>query len=512
MKTPNQNRASAAVRMMSSRILVIGLQLLFIPVSVRILGEVGYGFAIWVMSVRSLVQLIDLDVPQGLRHAMISTANTHEEAFWCNFRTGLSLNTVVGFIGATILGFAWSLVRSEQYSAFNSVIPIMFALAALQMIIDCVGSTLSHPFYATEDFRQITRVGTFVPVTALVINFVLVYALRSPVAMMIAGVLESSMTLLVNAYCFKQSFGMKRLRWGFDMAAARSILSIAMKSYPGNISGRVAGVADRVILGSAAEMSLVTYYNFATKIPLSIMQIVGSSTTMIVPEMVHVAQNEPEKFVGILRRNVAFMSVLYSCTIIISSGFAAVILKAWVGLDFPGFATLTILMAIYYTFEMNFSTISTAFFAFKKAHLLFPFALWNALVTVFATGPISKKFGLVGLGWMNAAIDVLQLVPLHWLLTHSIVKGEPMWWYIRRLGTAVLVCACLAFAIAWALRTVPVGREAFAYLILIPVASFGCFTYATRLAWVELPNSVREKLRKWKFAEKLFGSEALKLV
>ncbi len=509
MTSAPSNRASVAVLLMSSKTIAIGLQLAFIPVCYKILGEDGNGFALWVMSVRSLMQLIDLDLPQGIRHLMMANARSDEERFWRSFRTGLTMNSCVGLIGAFFLWFGWRLLTGEQSEQFKEIMPVMFGLAGLQMIVDSVGSTFSHPFYAREEFAQLSISGAVAPSIALVFNFFLVLITRSPVAMLLAGVFESLLTMFITLHLFKNRFGLAQLRWSFDRTAAKEILRVGLKSYPGNISGRIAGTADRVILGSVAGMDLVTIYNIATKIPQSLAQIVGSATTMMVPEMVHAAQNEPEKFRGILRRNVSFFSVLYACAMVISSGFAVVILKAWLRIDYPGFAELSILLAIYYALEMNFSTITTAFYAFKQAHLLFPFALWNAIVTVAATGPISKKYGLMGLGWMNALIDVVQIVPIHWLLTRTVVRDDSMWWYIRRLIIAIGVATLIAVGISWGLRAVPVGREAAAFVLLMPVASLGSFVTATRLGVVSLPTSVRAKLAKRKWAVKVFGSSAL---
>ena len=509
MSTPAPNKASAAMLLMSSKTVVILLQLVFLPVCLKVLGEDGNGFALWVMSVRSMMQLIDLDIPQGLRHSMMANARTDDQSFWRCFKTGLALNGIVGLIGGLILGLGWGLLKGANYQQFSAILPIMFTLAAFQMIVDSFGSTLTHPFYAKEEFSQLAISSSIVPSIALVVNFVLVIATRSPIAMMVAGVFESLLALGITLYIFRRRFGLHHLRPEFDKAIAKEILSVGIRSYPGNISGRIAGTADRVILGSVAGMNFVTIYNFATKIPMSLVQIVGTATAMMVPEMVHSAQNEPSKFKAILRRNVSFLTVLYSCAMIVSSGFAVVILKGWVRKDYPGFAELSILMAIYYTFEMNFSTVTTAFYAFKKAHLLTPFALWNALVTVFATGPMSKKFGLVGLGWMNAMIDIVQLIPIHWLLTRVIVKDDTMWWYVGRLGGAIAVSTLIAGVISWLLRGVPIGREALLVVLLMPVVSLGTFVIAARIGLVSLPNSVREKLRKRAIGVKLFGSKAL---
>jgi O-antigen/teichoic acid export membrane protein len=509
--TPAQtNRASAATLLMGSKTVVILLQLAFLPVCMKILGEEGNGFALWVMSVRSMIQLIDLDLPQGIRHSMMSNAKTNDEKFWKCFRTGLVLNGIVGVIGGLILGFGWSLLHGPKYEQFQSILPLIFGLAAFQMLADSIGSTLSHPFYAKGEFSQLAISGSIVPSVALIFNFILVWITRSPVAMMAAGLFESLLTLGITLFLFRKRFGGGSLRFGFDLDIAREVISVGFKSYPGNISSRIAGTADRVILGSFAGMDFLTIYNIATKIPMSLVQIVGGATSMMIPEMVHSAQNEPGTFRGILRRNVSFLSVLYACVVIISSGFSVVILKAWVQKDYPGFAEISVLMAIYYTLEMNYGTVTTAFYAFKKAHLLFPFALWNAVVTVCATGPISKKYGLVGLGWMNAMIDIVQLVPIHWILTKWIVKDDSMWWYVGRLGGAIAVTTVIAGAISWVLKGVPVGREAIVFVLLMPVASIGSFVIATRMSLVTLPNSVREKLRKRSIAVKLFGSAALK--
>ncbi len=494
---------------MGSKTVVILLQLVFMPVCLHNLGEGPYGFALWVMSVRSLMQLIDLDIPQGIRHSMMSHARTDETRFWRCFQTGLVLNGIVGLVGGLILGLGWELLQGDHYDQFTAIMPIMFGLAGCQMIIDSIGSTFSHPFYAREEFSKTAIVSTIVPTISLILNFVLVVATKSAVAMMVAGVFESLLTLVVTVSLFKNVYGLRHVRFGFDRLVAKDVLNVGVRSYPGNVSGRIAGLVDRVILGSVAGMDSVTIYNFATKIPQSLAQIVGSATSMMVPEMVHSAQNEPETFRSILRRNVSFMPVLYSCAMIVSSGLSVVILKGWIRQDYPGFAELSILMAVYYTFEMNYGTVTTAFYAFKKAHLLFPFALWNALVTAFATGPVSKKFGLVGLGWMNALIDIVQLVPIHWLLTRTVVKNDSMWWYIGRLGGPILVSAAIAGGLSWSLQGVPVGRGALAVAALLPVVSLGSFAVAARLGMVALPNSIREKLRKRKLAVAVFGSAAL---
>ncbi len=439
-----------------------------------------------------MAQLIDLDLPQGIQLRLSSVVND-DKAFWVSFRTGLFLQTLIGVIGAILLGFGASHLSFGMSESNRQTASVLFPIMAIQMLLDTVGSTFMAPMYAKGVLKQFTTSNALIPTFGVIITIPLVLILKSPTAVCIAMVIESlvsgsyKLVSLVKFHSWSVCFP------AFSKIHAKEILSLSLRSYPGNLSSRIAGSIDKVLVGVLSTEAL-TYYNVASRISSSIAQIFGAANGLAVPEMLNTASNDPSSFSEILKRNLRFTTWLYSFTIIIACSFGEVILGAWLHKAYAGFAWISVLMGIYWYLEMNFGLITVTFFAYKRAHLLLPFALWNALVTTFCTTLFAKSLGLLGVGLMNALIDLAQIVPICLLLTRKVLPKESTTLFIRYLAFPMLLSASLSVAVVFLLRWLMVWVNPLPLLVLIPLCWVAFPIVFIKLKWMPLPSKLSEKI------------------
>lgn len=447
--------------------------------------------ALLVISLRSLAQLIDFDLPQGIQ-LKLSSSISDEESFWESFRTGLGLQALVGIFGG-ILVSCGALISSFGMSPANrEIAATLFPIMGVQMLVDTVGSTYLAPLYAKEQLKQFTLANAFIPTFGVLITIPLVLILKSPSAICLAMVIESFVAGLYKLMALAKFRSWSACVPKIRLDVAKEILGLSIRSYPGNVSGRIAGSIDKVLVG-VLNTEALTIYNVATRISFSLAQIFGAANGLAVPEMLNVATNEPARYGELLKRNLRFTTWLYGLSIIVTCAFGEVILKAWLNQEVPGFAWITMLMGIYWYLEMNFGLVTVSFFAFKRAHLMLPFALWNALVTTFGTTVIAKHFGLTGVASMNAVIDLVQIIPICLLLTRVILPEERSLYFIKVLCVPLIVITSVSAGIVVVLRLAMTAVSPLVLLGLIPVVLLVFPLLAIKLRWMPLPAKLTTK-------------------
>lgn len=492
-------RSAGVLWLVVLRFVIIFLQIISLPISIHILGESLYGIAVYVGVIRLLWNFVDLDIPQGLIQVLSRTFRVDEERAWRYFRAGLFLQFLVGIVGAIGLFLAPWYLSGDKQLANTPGVSLLFMLAGLQFFFDSYGSTYNAPFNAREQFAKVAALTSIIPAIAIVLTIILVLVWRSPAAILLGTLIDSSLQTAVKIWYIVKKEKNFPILPKFDKESCQEILRISLKSYVAGLSSRIAGTADKAIVGAVLSKEMLAIYNVACRIPQILLEAFGKIAESITPEMTHVSANEPHRLAAIFRRNFRFMGFIAAVGIIFISGFGNVIQQAWLSKHYDNFGLLVFLMGIYYGLELHHSTITRVFFAQGKPHLMLPFTLWNSGITLLCTKYLALQYGLIGVATMNCFIDVAQIVPIHYYCSRFGVKDISLGQLLKITGIVVGLGVVLSFCAMMLTSQFKTDRwTAFAIVATIPFQCLALAFVFKKVGIIEFPEGLQRILRRKK--------------
>ena len=499
------SRSKGVLWLVGLRFVIILLQIVSVAISVRILGIDNYAVAAYLSTIRVLWQFVDLDIPQGLIQILSKTFRVDEVKAWSIFRSGLFLQLIIGVVGGIGLMLG-PLYLGQSHELHNyPQLGLLCMLAGFQFFFDVFGSAYNAPFNAREQFAKVAGLTSVVPAIAIALTIVLVFVLRSPVAILLGTLVDSVMQFVLKIWFIRTKEHGFPVLPQFDRQNCREIVRMGLKSYFAGLSTRIASIADKIIIFNVLGKDLAGVYNIASRIPQILLEALGKIAESVTPEMTHVSANEPHKLAEIFRRNFKFIGFVAAVGIMFVSGFGDVIQRAWLNKHFEGFALLVFLMGIYNGLELHHSTITRVFFAQGKPQMMLPFSLWNSVITLSLTGYLARRFGLIGPASMNCLIDVAQIIPIHAFCVKFGVKEVSLKEMLKMTGTIVVPGAALGLAVMLTLSEIPTGRWCYFGVLMIP---FLCLLVAAaykRIGLVDLPSGLENLLAKSGLTRTLFG-------
>ena len=455
------------------------LQLLSLALYVKVLGLGPYGIAVVVATYRGFMKLLDLEIPSGTLQRLSAAFRTDEGRAWGVFRTALTLQAAVALAGLVLLavGPYWAPISAES-RAFPDL-SAMFAIAGVHHVFDTLSSTLSIPYLAREQFRRLAFFESVLPTFGTLLNVALVLWLRSPLALVAGNALESLVGLGFKVVLFRRYEPAGTLRPGFDRAYTREILSVGWRVYLTNLSSKIGTDIDRVIIEPILGPAAVAVFRLACRIPQIALETLTRLSEAITPNMVATAEHEPHLFPELVRRNVLTVATVASAGIVALGGLGTPLVQTWIRQPAPAGGIVVLLMAAYYGMEQHFSTYTRAFFARNKIQWMLPFTLWNTGVTLLATAPLVRAYGLGGVAAMNVLIDLVQFVPIAWITVHLVAPGLDLRALLLRTGAILGVGFAVALPLYLLTREAAPGRTSLLLCIAAPLP--GALTLAILL-------------------------------
>jgi hypothetical protein len=232
----------------------------------------------------------------------------------------------------------------------------------------------------------------------------------------------------------------------------------------------------------------------------------------VYPELTRLSSTDPEGFDRAVERNTRFALALAGSLIIVPSAFSECILRFWMHDGFvngnPGVLLVLPFMAVYRALEIVYGVLGMALFAKGVPQFGLPFAVFNALVTVFATVPMYRWQGIAGVGLMNALIDLAQIVPIIFVLKRYVAPGVRLGHvaggFASVLALSAVFFALLRFGVDQPLaKTFPVIG-----FCLAPVAALLAIAIMVRLRLCEVPDGVAARLKRVPFGKLVLGPGA----
>lgn len=480
--------------MVAGRALLLVFQFISLPVFNRVLGPGSYGVLMFIAVVKMNAGLLDLGLPVGGQQSQAALFHTSQQEAWKSHRCNLYLSLVVGLTGLILLSVFGPIIGIPKHSPAVGDIRILYVLSGAQFFFEYFRNALNAPHYARERFGNLAILQSVVPAGCAIINVAAVLIWRTPTALATGWVFEALAGILVSVYLIRKGEPDFPLMPKFDRGYAIAIFHIGIRTLSGSFASRIGGSADKLIIGWILGPTQLAYYTYACRIPQVIQEMLTRITDSVVPEMTRM-RNNARVFSDLARRNSLIILTVGAPAILVVCGFGDSILRAWMRKEIPAGAPVCALMAGYFTIELLYGAITRTFLAKNTMHYLMGFAWFNALATMFLTGPFARRFGIVGGAHMNLGIDLVQLVPIIWLTTRVAATEVKMANLLVSVSLILGVSAAFCFGGYWLTTAGPLVGHPYAGVILAPLFAAGCLLTLVYTRIGLIPERVLSRFR-----------------
>lgn len=249
-----------------------------------------------------------------------------------------------------------------------------------------------------------------------------------------------------------REYATQKSRWA--KGVFQEVFAYAARTYTHKVATLVGSTADRFLVGNVATSGNLAgafaAYSLGARIPEVVQGVITPANTVGLPELTRISsEDDPKRLSARIEKNLLVAAAIACSAMLVPAAMGGCLLKVWLG-DFthPGMAHVVVLIAVYRCFEYVLQAMSLPFLAKGIPHLLFPFALFNALTKATLTVPAMLYGGIVAVALVCASIGILQWVPLALMLKK---KVDPLM-SLRRVLTRIGAILALGFVVAGVLH------------------------------------------------------------
>jgi len=441
------------------------IQFVSVPLLLRWIGKPAYGVYLYVAVVAVYVGVATPGLYNAAQKLLTERfAAGDEEGAWRVQQTQLAM--ALAFAAVSALAFLALGLVLRLDGVDRPTLVWMFALYACAYALALVNGALVAVLSAREMFRSVAIRQSLEPLAGAAVALALAYFVRTPIAVVAGGLIGSMTGFALNALTLRRSFPRFRLRPRFDRSAASEIWAISLRGWPQAIVLAVAGSADRMLLPAAGLGSAsIADYTIPYRLPETLNRLLSPALATVVPELTRQNAAGPRGFAEKLHRYGLQSMLLASALILVPSGFGGPFLRLWLGDQAPREgAAIVLAIGFYFALNYYYNLMVKAFVAQGRMHLAVPFSLFNAVATLALTVPVARAYGIQGVAWMNAAINLAQFGAFLVYLRRTVAPGFPLAEHLRRCLPLLLAGAGLAWGAHLWCSTPWAGRHPLAAL------------------------------------------------
>lgn len=436
--------AANALQELAVFVYPVALTIVLTPVILHFIGTEDYGIFALAMVFISFVGLLDIGMgPAVVRFLSVSLATSDYREARAVLGVGLTFFTGVGVIGLIL-----ALIGGQLLPDILSLSPDHSELATFAISLAGVGfffTIIRAPYTAIpgalQRFDTVT-VGNLVSTTAGAAGTVAVLAagwgLRG---LMIVTTLQPVLFLLMVVRSNRRLLPELKVRPAFEGPLMRRMVSFSAYSFVSNMAGTILFQIDKIVLGSLANVSLVTYYvvpgNVAQRLHTGVSQL--ASVTLPVSADLHARQERAALAAIYVRATRALVLVIVSLCVP-AFVFARQLLFEWVGESFAdtSFGALRILIVTYALLALTalpyFISLGVG-----RPRILALFNVITAAINVVLIFVLIPPYGLIGaaVAYLASTVTVPFLIVY---LERRVLALERSPWpsLIWRLGLVVV--------------------------------------------------------------------------
>ena len=461
--------AANALQSMAMFLYPVALTIVLTPVILHYIGTEQYGIYALAMAFVSFLGLIDIGMaPVLVRFLSASLATSDYREARSVLGVGYLFFLAVGLIGAVLalvcgqfIPDALSLAPHLQATAtfVISVAGAGFFFNALVAPVSAVPGALQR--FDTITFASLTSTTASAAGTVAVLS--LGWGLR---ALIVVTAARSVFAFMLIARSNRRLLPELRVRPAFDGPLLKKMISFSAYSFVSNIAGAVLFQVDKFVLGSLANVSLVTYYVVPGSLAQRLHIGVSNLTAVALPVSadLHIRREFKELNDFYVRATRATALVIVSL-VVPAFVLSRQLLFEWVGEDFAvtSFGTLRLLLLTYALLALTVLPYYLTL-AVGRPRIVATFSLATALINVLLIVILIPRYGLIGAAaaYLASTVTVPALILY---VERRLLELERSPWpsLIARLGLVAIgqAAACLL------LRPLAVGLAQVIGLLLL---------------------------------------------
>ena len=424
----------------------IVVTLIYVPITIKLIGQSEYGLYSLVVSFMSYFSVLDM----GFGNAMIrfvSRSKARADSEQENAINGLFLflYSIIGII-AVILGLIVILNVKNIFSVGLTINEIN--KARVLMIISITSLAVSFPLsvfdsyiMACEKFVVIKFLNLLKNILTPVTIIIFLYFGYDSIAMvLITGIYKVSMHLLNMFFCIKKlNMKIKFNRKNINKTLLKEIVFYSFFIFLNILIDNLYNNTDKVILGSLCGTLAVSVYAVATTITSMNVNFSTSISGLFLPRVTKLIETKDyqkklsDLFIKISRIQLYIMTLILSGFIIFGKHF----LTLWVGKDYLDAYYIILLLIgpsiIPLTQNIGISILQALNKHGFRSIIYFIIAILNIILSI----PLAKLYGGIGAAIGTAlATFVGQIVTMNIYYWKKINIDIPKYWF-RFIGFVV---------------------------------------------------------------------------
>lgn len=445
------------------------------PLFKRWLGLELYGVFTTGQNFFLFVSLIDVGFNVGAQKLM--TEAFHDEApdrAWLIHRVQLALGLGVASVGLLLYLGIGLFQRNALLSPAESVQFFLSMGLNFGALWGCL--YFSSVLAAQAKFQHVSLMYFLVTLCASMGALGMAWKFRTVVPLAAGYGVGSVVGLALFILILKRLYPLFRLRPAFDKPIAKDIFRLGATSYyPYRVATTFSNRSDRQIIAYSVSYALSGAYALMCR-PAEIgKDLLTSMVETMQPEVTRDAHVSLEKASQTLHRNCLIVWMIGCAALIVPCAMGESILHQWIREDVGANQGLVLwLMAINYGAELHYVSLSTINTTRGTLARVSPFPAVNAVLTLACTLFFVRRYGLLGVGIMNAAFSIIQLYPriyvMKWETDGHFPIARHFW-----LSAGIFAVACFYSWLGWSASFA--FHKSLLSLALVPV--LGAATLAT---------------------------------
>lgn len=434
-----------------------GLNVLLVPVYVRLLGIEAYGLVGFYSTLLATFGLLDLGLTTTLNREIARCGTTHagcdssrdvvktlQAVYWGN--------AIIVFLGiaylSPVIARDWLRSRALPITVIEQSVTMMGALVAFQLMLGfysggLLGMRRQTTFNALNCGLATLRGGGAVLV--LLLYFTHVPRIVTFFSWQAIATLLGLLTMAATVWHLLPSTGQKaRFRPAILLNTWRFAVGMGVTS----VAGLIAGYSDKILISKFMSLEMLGYYTLAATIGTSLNFLGTPVYTAVFPAFTQLAAHKDERALQLLYHQATqVVALLVLPVAAVVTFFARDIILLWTGS--PLTATKTDLAASLLTAGTAFALLASVPYAVQLAHGWTSLGLVSNIAGACVVTPVLvvaiRQYGIPGAAATWLLLNLGYVFVTTYVMHGRILKGQWPRWCVRDvLLPLIAVCAPVA--------------------------------------------------------------------
>jgi len=473
------------------------VQFVSVSLYLRYLGKDVYSLYIVVSGIAGYLSLVVPDISNATQKLLISRLVTSRikeiSEVICTHKQVVLIYVSVAFLLFTLASIA-SLFLPISH---KETVSISFALIGLSTMIGLFGTTKNCILVSLQKFTTIAIINAIAALFSSTFGIITAYFTRDLSSLFVSGITYNLVYLALINIAASQNLNIRDSRPKKEIRI--DILKISYRAYWHKLVNFMAGGLDRLLLAKAStNIASVSDYYLSYRLPEVLSGIVSPGILTIVPKLTAQYESFPDLAAKSLSRYLFQASIVGCIFILLPCAYGQPFLQLWLGPSAPSNSSWTVLaIGVYFYLNFYFSVASKMFQATGEMQYLAPFSGFNALATLLFTIPVARQWGIVGVGLMNMAINLVQVFPFLLVINKRYsamldVKKETL----RCVGVLFTGCAT-AVPLIFIFQTPYWSSRPWLCISTSPLVAFAGLAFIVITASEFLPSGLANRLNRF---------------